>query len=92
VPEDGEPEQGLQQRAGQAENEKERGNVCDQQVLRHVRHHQLIPEVAERREERQHHGQQPAGKAELAPDRDRAPAIRKGRHPLRVQKRRDQRG
>ena len=76
--EDADREDRLQQRAGQAEDEQQRGDVAEQQVLAHVGDDQLLGDVADRGEEGDRDRQQAGAEAELAPERHRRGRPRRG--------------
>ena len=71
--EDGDREDRLQQRAGQAEHQQQGRDVAEQQVLDHVDDHQLLGDVADRRDQRHRDRQQARGEAGLAPEGDGRP-------------------
>ena len=67
-------EQRLEKRTGEPQDDEERADVADQQVLRHVAEEKLLAHVRERREKRRRSEQQPSREAEDPPRRDR-PAL-----------------
>ncbi len=78
-------EERLQQRAGQPEDDQQRGDVADQQVLDHVGEHQLVGDVADRAEERDRDRQQAGAEAELAPERHAPARPGESQHPVPVE-------
>jgi hypothetical protein len=88
--EDRDREDRLQQRPGQAEDQQQGRDVAQHQVLDHVGDHQLLADVGNRRDEGDGDRQQPAGEAELAPERHRPPFRGQGQRALRVQAGREQ--
>ena len=72
-------------RPGEAEDEQQRGDVAEQQVLAHVGDEQLLGEVVERADEGHEHDHEAAVEADLPPRRRRPPLAAQRPHARAVQ-------
>ena len=72
-------------RPGEPEDEQQRGDVAEQQVLAHVGDEQLLGEIVERADEGHEHDHEAAVEADLPPPRRRPPLAAQRPHARAVQ-------